>query len=681
MENGPTRRYDTRQDVLRETGAVMVSTRAAKKTARPQADTASAANPADHATTQSKTKPPKTKPSKTAQRSQRLQTCKVYARLAGERIRGLAERTTDLDLRGQLRQLARLVEHDCRGGRRAAACEAVIATLLETAASGTSDPGVKGDGTAGEIACGGDEWLVREAATWAVARLVKVRRGAGGTGGIVERLAGMARQATDVLAGGDTAPAQFVLILSRLFADLEACRLLEQDARSALVEEIGRLVSPAGSVRLPSSAAMIDRVVRWTAVRDAARATGGPAWPVAPAAATDADSSNEASSTEAYSTEARWVAAAQAALRLLGGQGRILTAAGRRPAGHSAVLLETLDSKGSGGAGKIARRTAGVLAPTKPVRSSSGSSSAGSRLLPRAIHDADAAVAVMRSDWAGDGLRVLLDYRTAVPRLEIAVADRLLIDGPWQWAVTVDGAPLEVAGGWTASCWESDRKATFLEITAPLGGGRQLERQVVLLPRERIVVLADAVTFPSASPGDAPQGVRTLFGHAAGNGQAATGAIDYRSVLPLASGLEAEPAEETREVFLYDATMRSLVMPLAVSEWRGVGRGGFEPTPAGLTLSQTGRHRLYAPVWIDCDAARIGGPLTWRQLTVADTRIILPVHQAAGFRVQSGDEQWLLYKTLDAPRNRTLLGCNVSCDFLLGRLKRSGEVARTLEIQ
>jgi|GEM_PF-435401 len=697
----------------------MASTRAAEKTARSQTNKAGRrggraadATPAPSdsaavdtaATVRSKGTGASGKAERgTKQRSQRPRACKVSARLAGERIRGLAERTTDLDLRGQLRQLARLVEHDCRGGRRAAACEAVISTLLESAASGTGSAGAAGDGAAGETtsgerACGGDEWLVREAATWAVARLVKVRQGAGGTGGIVERLAGMARQATDLLAGGDTAPAQFVLVLSRLFADLEACRLLEQDARSALVEEIGRLVSPAGSVRLPGSAAMIDRVVRWTAVRDAARATGGPAWPVASAAATDTDSSHEASSTgaystEGYSTEARWAAAALAALRLLGGQGRILTAAGRRPAGHSAVLLEALDSKGSGGAGKIGRRTARVLAQAKPARSSA----AASRLLPRAMHDADAAMAVMRSDWAGDGIRVVLDYRTAVPRLEIAVADRLLLDGPWQWAVTVDGAPLEVEGGWTASCWESDRKATFLEITAPLGGGRQLERQVVLLPRERIVVLADAVTFPSVSPGAAAQGglrpaengvgglalnsAGGLARHAAGNGQAATGAIDYRSVLPLASGLEAEPAEETREVFLYDATMRSLVMPLAVSEWRGVGRGGFEPTPAGLTLSQTGRHRLYAPVWIDCDAARIGGPLTWRQLTVADTRIILPAHQAAGFRVQSGDEQWLLYKTLDAPRNRTLLGCNVSCDFLLGRLKRSGEVARTLEIQ
>jgi hypothetical protein len=78
---------------------------------------------------------------------------------------------------------------------------------------------------------------------------------------------------------------------------------------------------------------------------------------------------------------------------------------------------------------------------------------------------------------------------------------------------------------------------------------------------------------------------------------------------------------------------------------------------------------------------RIGQPLTWRQMTVADTRRNLPRHQAAGFRVQVGVEQWLLYRALDAARNRTVLGCNVSAEFLLGRIRRSGEVARTLEIE
>jgi len=91
--------------------------------------------------------------------------------------------------------------------------------------------------------------------------------------------------------------------------------------------------------------------------------------------------------------------------------------------------------------------------------------------------------------------------------------------------------------------------------------------------------------------------------------------------------------------------------------------------------------RLYAPLWLDCTPARIDRPRTWRQLTVAETRQQVPEATAVGFRVQAGIEQWLLYRSLDTPRNRTLLGCNVSCEFLLGRVKNSGEIARTLEIQ
>jgi hypothetical protein len=128
--------------------------------------------------------------------------------------------------------------------------------------------------------------------------------------------------------------------------------------------------------------------------------------------------------------------------------------------------------------------------------------------------------------------------------------------------------------------------------------------------------------------------------------------------------------------------MRLMALPLALPEWR-VGRGGsLDRTADGLTLVQeSAGRRLYAPLWLDCDAARIGQPLTWRQLTVADTRINLPAWQAAGFRVQSGQEQWLLYRSLDAARNRTLLGCNVSCEFLLGRIRPRGTVKRVLEIQ
>jgi hypothetical protein len=179
-----------------------------------------------------------------------------------------------------------------------------------------------------------------------------------------------------------------------------------------------------------------------------------------------------------------------------------------------------------------------------------------------------------------------------------------------------------------------------------------------VLPRDGIVLLADAVTS-----------------------SASAAALRYRGILPLAASLDAEAAAETCEVIVADTRPRMLALPLAISEWRAGGGGELRADSGTLVLSQAGSTRLYAPMWLDCDPRRIGRPLTWRQLTVADTRIILPRHQAAGFRVQAGLDQWLVYRALDAARNRTVLGCNVSCEFLVGRVRKSGEIARTLEIQ
>jgi hypothetical protein len=256
---------------------------------------------------------------------------------------------------------------------------------------------------------------------------------------------------------------------------------------------------------------------------------------------------------------------------------------------------------------------------------------------------------------------VLLEYRDTVPRLEIAVGDRLLVDGPWPWRIDCDGEPLDAEGPWAFSGMESDRKSTFFEITAPLTGGLRLERTVVILPADRIVVLADAITRTQEAAG-AP-------------------ALRLASQVPLAPGLEADQPGETREVLVYDTGMRCMALPLGLGEWKAAGGGEFAASSAGLALEQHGAGRLHSALWLDCDPRRLGRPVTWRQLTVADTRINLPRSMAAGYRVQVGHEQWLLYRALDEPRNRTLLGCNVSCEFLLGRMGRSGAVRRLVEIQ
>lgn len=548
---------------------------------------------------------------------------RVKAHEAGRRIRELADVSESLDGRRRLRRLAKLVAHGSRQVREVAFIEALLGECLDEA-SGSASPH--------------ERWLVCEAVTWGLAWLARTRRAGGSAGGLLERLVKCALQAREAMQRRDSAPARFVVALARLFRDIEACRCLERDAAAALAEEIGRLVSSDGAVVVggeqAGSAAIVERVERWAGVREIAGATDGPApWDEA--------------------TEARWKLAVTTALRLLGGNGRMLTGAGRLPGAFTRCLMETaLSSKGARG-----RTAAAVKRPPRSLGRHEAK-----RLLPRDLHAADSAQAVIRTGWQRDALRVFVDYREATPRLEIATPERLLVDGPWSWRVSLEGRPLEAEGPWTLSCFESDRKATFLEISAPLGGGLHLERQVVVLVRDAVVLLADAITASTPPAG------KTLR---------------LEASVALGTALEAERGEETREAVVYDTAMQATALPLALPEWTAAtAPGDFTAADGSLTLRQeTQGGRLYAPLWIDCAATRVGRPLTWRQLTVADTRQNLPRHQAAGFRVQSGHEQWLLYRALDTPRNRTVLGCNLSCEFLLGRIGPEGVVSRTLEIQ
>jgi hypothetical protein len=48
--------------------------------------------------------------------------------------------------------------------------------------------------------------------------------------------------------------------------------------------------------------------------------------------------------------------------------------------------------------------------------------------------------------------------------------------------------------------------------------------------------------------------------------------------------------------------------------------------------------------------------------------------------VQSCLDQWFVYRSLDEARNRTALGCNMSSEFLVGRVAENGVVKRLLEV-
>ena len=103
--------------------------------------------------------------------------------------------------------------------------------------------------------------------------------------------------------------------------------------------------------------------------------------------------------------------------------------------------------------------------------------------------------------------------------------------------------------------------------------------------------------------------------------------------------------------------------------------------PARLELQQTGR-ALYAPLFIDLNSTRRTKALTWRQLTVGEELRIVGSDEAVAFRVQIGQDQWLIYRSLAPATRRTALGMHTAADFYIGRFDADeGEVDTIVEVE
>jgi hypothetical protein len=215
-----------------------------------------------------------------------------------------------------------------------------------------------------------------------------------------------------------------------------------------------------------------------------------------------------------------------------------------------------------------------------------------------------------------------------------------------------------MTGEWDDVCWVSDDDVDYLELEAQFDGAR-VQRQMLLARQDRFLLLADAVLGPEPRR------------------------IEYRGTLPLRPGVSFRAAEETREGWLAGRKPRCAVLPLALPEWRGDSRGGdLSWDEAGLQLSHAAQGRsLFAPLWIDLDPRRRECPLTWRQLTVAELRENVRSDVAAGYRVQIGKRQWLIYRSLTGPANRSVLGANLTSQFLLARFTRKGVARELLEVE
>ena len=500
------------------------------------------------------------------------------------------------------------------------------------------------------LACDADKWLVAEAVVWGAVRCLPSHGTDEFTERLVDDLVQIGKAGLEDLVNGESCGTPFLLALGTLFPDIDDCQSFADAARKNLHFEVQEFVGDGGGIGITQSSEILLSVNRWVRCREIIHVTSGEAL--------------EEETTSKIDKAVRF------SVLLLGNYGR--------PAkGCNFEVKPSVDSilrAASRGRKKVA---ATVLALTKGRDPTGDVRWTQKGLCECSLFDEEQKTAVFRSGWKRGATRVLVSYRNESPWLEIVAGGRLVVAGAWDISIRCHGRELQRLGTWKRTWWDANDTAVYLEMSIDLEGGRRLERSVLLLRKDNVVLLGDAVVVPKLKHGDESE---TLVAK-----------TQLRSSLSVSPSISINPCEETREVIGVDGKPRFLAMPLALAEWREshLGHGGLDVSGDRLELKQNAEAgRIYAPLWIDCNATRLKrlqkkpeyNQRTWRQLTVADARRTLRADQAASFRVQSCLDQWFVYRSLDEARNRTALGCNMSSEFLVGRIAGNGVVKRLLEV-
>ena len=270
-----------------------------------------------------------------------------------------------------------------------------------------------------------------------------------------------------------------------------------------------------------------------------------------------------------------------------------------------------------------------------------------------------AGVAMLQPEWSPDEPRLATLFHQQRVEVELAVKGKQLLAGEWSASISVDGTPLQAVDDWGSVCWYSDFDADYLELETKLSGGWKLQRQFLMARQDYFLFVADVLSGPAEAE------------------------IDYHLQLPLAEGTTFRGNEHTTEGFLARKSASALLLPLGVPEWKSEARRDrLVSTEGALALHHERRgQRLYAPLFMDLHPRRLKKKCTWRRLTVGESLAITPPDMAAGFRIHVGPEQWLAYRSLGKPANRTVLGQNLISEFFFSRFMTDGDSDVIVEIE
>ena len=278
--------------------------------------------------------------------------------------------------------------------------------------------------------------------------------------------------------------------------------------------------------------------------------------------------------------------------------------------------------------------------------------------LPESSLSEWASSGVYQSQWRRRSPKLAIDYSNQQCRIEVG-RDLPLLGGQTMPEIRLGGQLLEPVSDFEVVCDEQNDDLDFLELEIELSRGVQLQRQFILSRNDDFLIVADAILATEA------------------------GEIDYRCKWPLAPGVSGMQETETRELYLTAGKIQSLVLPLALPEWKVARHNGqLDFDDDGLELRQNSSGRaLYAPLVFDLSPKRSKRPRTWRPLTVAEQLKIVPSDVASAFRIQLDKQQWILYRSLGEKGNRTFMGENFNGELFLGSFDTNGQVKPLLQIE
>ncbi len=277
-------------------------------------------------------------------------------------------------------------------------------------------------------------------------------------------------------------------------------------------------------------------------------------------------------------------------------------------------------------------------------------------------HSEDASNAIMRSDWRHKGGQVAIDYSEHAIRLEaLGPKGKGVLSGDWTVEVHLDGQSQMQLSDWEQICWFSDADADYIELEAQFGESARVQRQAVLFRDSRLLLLSE-----------------TLHGGHAGDWK-------ILSRIPMAAETDVESPSKMTELLINTESARCLALPLFLPEWRGQSTSdSFECEDRCLiaSVSTGGKQRAYAPVLVSLCGSHADDKYTWRRLTVGEDLRLVGHDEAVAYRVQHGDDQKVLYRTLAPPTRRTALGMHTMADFYAGSFDaESGEPSTLVEVE